>query len=125
MSKLKTYQEQVQEAVEKAVKTIEEQHRAVIAKPFEFAEKIEAEARSYSVKDLRAKHDKVLDSLYSSVLGLNTKVNTFAQDLIAKFETSEKEVKADAKKVTDKAKTSVKRNTKTATRKVDEAVDAL
>lgn len=129
MSKLRSYQEQVQEVLTKSIKTLEEQHRAVDAKAFSYAENIEAQARSYSVKDLRAKHDKALDTLYSSVTSFNDKANTLVQDLIAKFDSTEKEVKKEvktkAKTTNDKTRKSVKRTADRASDKVEETIDAI
>ena len=136
MSKLRSYQEQVQEVLAKSLKTLEEQHRAVDAKAFSYAENIEAQARSYSVKDLRAKHDKALDTIYSSVTNFNDKANTLVQDLIAKFDGKEKEVKKEfneevkefkgkATSANNKARKSVKRNADRASQKVEETIESV
>lgn len=46
MGKLKTYQEQLQDIVEKGINAAEEQQKKLAAKPFEYAEKLESEARN-------------------------------------------------------------------------------
>ena len=50
MGKLKSYQEQLQDIVEKGINAAEEQQKKLASKPFEYAEKLESEAREYSVK---------------------------------------------------------------------------
>lgn len=126
MSKLKSYQSQVQEAIEKGIKTLEEQHLALSAKPFEYAMKIEKEAKSYSVANLRDLHDQTIDSVYESMLKLNRKVNELAADLIAKIEgeekpAAEKAAAAAAKKARGAAKKAAK-SVAEAAEKVEEAV---
>jgi hypothetical protein len=97
MGKLKSYQEQVQETLEKALKAAEEQHRTLAAKPFDFAEKIEAEAKELSVKTIRNAHDKALDNMYSALTNWNSRIIDLTADIVAKFEKEEVE-KAPAKR---------------------------
>ena len=57
MGKLKSYQEQLQDIVEKGINAAEEQQKKLASKPFDYAEKLEAEAREYSVKTLRKRYN--------------------------------------------------------------------
>ena len=86
MSKLKSYQTQIQESIDKGISTVEEQYKALIARPFELAEKVEAEARTLSVKSLREKHDQAIDSLYDSLRTFNKKANEYVAEVIGKLE---------------------------------------
>ncbi len=99
MSKLKNYQAQIQETIDKGIKMVEEQHLALVAKPFDYALKIEEEAKTYSVKALREKHDQAVDTIYESVRALNKKVNDFASDLITRLEGEDKPAEKAARKV--------------------------
>ncbi|WP_100639252.1 hypothetical protein [Marinobacter salexigens] len=86
MSKLKTYQEQLQEIVEKGINAAEEQQKKLAAKPFDFAEKLETEAREYSVKSLRKRYNGYSDSLFGQLRTLNDRFGNFAAELVAKLE---------------------------------------
>ncbi|WP_309045020.1 hypothetical protein [Marinobacter sediminicola] len=86
MSKLKTYQEQLQEIVAKGINAAEEQQKKLSAKPFDFAEKLETEAREYSVKTLRKRYNGYSDSLFGQLRTLNSRFGNFAGDLVAKLE---------------------------------------
>lgn len=86
MGKLKSYQEQLQEIVEKGINTAEEQQKKLASKPFEYAEKLEAEAREYSVKSLRKRYDGYSENLFDQLRSLNNRFGNFAADLVAKLE---------------------------------------
>lgn len=86
MGKLKTYQEQIQEIVDKGINAAEEQQKKLSAKPFDYAEKLEAEARAYSVKSLRKRYDGYSDSLFGQLRSLNERLGSFAADLVTKLE---------------------------------------
>lgn len=86
MGKLKTYQEQIQEIVEKGINTAEEQQKKLAAKPFDYAEKLESEAREYSVKTLRKRYYGYSENLFDQLRSLNTRFGSFAADLVAKLE---------------------------------------
>ncbi|MGO1463256.1 MAG: hypothetical protein ACTHYN_12245 [Marinobacter sp.] len=86
MSKLKTYQEQLQEIVEKGINAAEEQQQKLAAKPFEYAEKLESGAREYSVESLRSRYNGYSDSLFGQLRSLNNRFGSFAADLVAKLE---------------------------------------
>ena len=83
MGTIKSYQEQVQEIVEKAIATVEEQHKALAAASFEYIEKL------YKLDSVKAKHDEVADIAYGKVREVNKLVNDYASDLIAKIEKEE------------------------------------
>ncbi|RMF19664.1 MAG: hypothetical protein D6758_01425 [Gammaproteobacteria bacterium] len=123
MGKLKSIQEQVQETFEKALKSVEEQHRTLAAKPFELAEKLEEEAKGFSVKSLREMHDQALDTLYSSIRTWNKKVNDYAAELIAKVE-PEEEVKEEAKAPAKKAAKPAAKKAETEAEAKEEAATA-
>ncbi|MCG7200851.1 hypothetical protein MD273_14035 [Marinobacter pelagius] len=86
MGKLKSYQEQLQEIVEKGINAAEEQQKKIAAKPFEYAEKLESEAREYSVKTLRKRYDGYSESLFEQLRSLNSRFGNFAAELVAKLE---------------------------------------
>ncbi len=95
MGKLKTYQEQIQEAVEKGINAAEEQQKKLAAKPFDYAEKLESEAREYSVKTLRKRYNGYSDSLFEQLRSLNTRFGNFAAELVAKLEKDAAEAVAE------------------------------
>lgn len=122
MSKLKTYQEQLQEIVEKGINAAEEQQKKLSAKPFDFAEKLETEAREYSVKTLRQRYNGYSDSLFGQLRSLNSRFGNFAGDLVAKLEKEAAEgadvvaeTAEDVKKTAEAKKPAAK--TKTAAKK--------
>lgn len=86
MGKLKSYQEQIQEIVEKGINAAEEQQKKLAAKPFEYAEKLETEVREYSVKTLRDRYNGYSENLFEQLRSLNTRFGNFAADLVAKLE---------------------------------------
>lgn len=100
MGKLKTYQEQLQDIVEKGINAAEEQQKKLASKPFEYAEKLESEAREYSVKTLRKRYDGYSESLFEQLRSLNARFGNFAADLVAKLE---KEAAEGADAVSDAA----------------------
>lgn len=97
MATIKSYQEQVQEIVEKAIATVEEQHKALSAASFSYAEKYT------KVDAVKTKYDEAVDFAYGKARQVNNLVNGYAGDLILKFEKPAEEVKkAPAKKTTAK-----------------------
>jgi hypothetical protein len=96
MGKLKTYQEQLQEIVEKGINAAEEQQKKLASKPFEYAEKLESEAREYSVKTLRTRYYGYSENLFEQLRSLNTRFGSFAGDLVARLEKEASEGVADA-----------------------------
>ena len=111
MGKLKSYQEQLQEIVDKGINAAEEQQKKLASKPFEYAEKLETEAREYSVKTLRTRYYGYSENLFEQLRSLNTRFGSFAADLVAKLE---KEAAEGADTVADAADevTSVAQSTK-------------
>lgn len=97
MSKLKSYQEQIQESIDKGISTVEEQYKALMARPFELAEKVEAEARNLSVKALRERHDKAVDNLYDSLRAFNKKVNGYVAEILSKLDSANQPAAEEAK----------------------------
>lgn len=100
MGKLKSYQEQIQEIVENGINAAEEQQKKLAAKPFEYAEKLESGAREYSVKSLRKRYNGYSENLFGQLRSLNSRVGSFAADLVAKLE---KEAAESADAVSDAA----------------------
>lgn len=100
MGKLKSYQEQLQEIVEKGINAAEEQQKKLAAKPFDYAEKLEAEAREYSVKGLRERYYGYSENLFEQLRSLNSRFGNFAADLVAKLE---KEAAESAESVSEAA----------------------
>ncbi|KPP99248.1 hypothetical protein [Marinobacter sp. HL-58] len=86
MGKLKSYQEQLQDIVEKGINAAEEQQKKLSSKPFEYAEKLESEAREYSVKNLRTRYYGYSENLFEQLRTLNSRFGNFAADLVAKLE---------------------------------------
>ncbi|MGP9831686.1 hypothetical protein [Marinobacter sp. NSM] len=86
MGKLKSYQEQLQDIVEKGINAAEEQQKKLASKPFDYAEKLEAEAREYSVKTLRKRYTGYSENLFEQLRSLNSRFGNFAAELVAKLE---------------------------------------
>jgi hypothetical protein len=100
MGQLKTYQEQLQEIVVKGINAAEEQQKKLASKPFQYAEKLESEAREYSVKTLRTRYNGYSENLFGQLRSLNSRFGNFAADLVSKLE---KEVAEGADEVSDTA----------------------
>lgn len=111
MGTIKSYQEQVQEIVAKAISTVEEQHKAIAAASFEYIEKL------YKLDTVKAKHDEVAGIAYSKAREINKIVADYSADLIAKIEKDEAPVA--------KAKAAVKKTTATAKKKATAATKAV
>ena len=116
MSKIKSYQEQVQEIVEKAIAAVEEQHKALSEKTFSYAEKLA------SIDTIKAKYDDYAYLAYDKARDANKSVGTLASDLISKFEKEETPV-AKAKTTAKKAATTAKKKATTAKAKVAKKVE--
>ncbi|MDX1635311.1 MAG: hypothetical protein R3280_11780 [Marinobacter sp.] len=110
MGKLKSYQEQIQEIVEKGINAAEEQQKKLASKPFEYAEKLESEAREYSVKNLRKRYNGYSESLFDQLRSLNTRFGSFAGDLVARLEKEASEGVADAADEVTSVAQSTKKN---------------
>lgn len=86
MGKLKSYQEQLQDIVEKGINAAEEQQKKLASKPFDYAEKLETEVREYSVKGLRKRYTGYSENLFGQLRSLNSRFGNFAAELVAKIE---------------------------------------
>lgn len=95
MATIKSYQEQVQEIVAKAIDTVESQHKALAEASFGYAEKL------YKLETAKAKHDEFANLAYEKAREANKFVAGFAGDIIAKYEKTEVK-KAPAKKAAAK-----------------------
>jgi hypothetical protein len=122
MGKLMSYQQQLQDIVAKGINSAEEQEKKLSAKPFNYAEKLESEARAYSVKTLRKRYNGYRKDLFEQLRGLNNRVGSFGADLVAKIEKETAEgadavaseagsVVNDATKVREAAKAPPKKST--------------
>jgi len=107
MGTIKSYQEQVQDIVAKAIAAVEEQHKAIAAASFEYIEKL------YKLDTVKAKHDEVAELAYNKAREVNKLVGDYTSEIIAKFEKEESTV--------EKAKSAVKKTTATAKKKATEA----
>ena len=97
MAKIKSYQEQVQEVVAKAIDAVEEQYKALAGASFGYAEKY------YNVETVKTKHDEYLAVATDKARDVNKLVGSFASDLIAKFEKEAPKKKAAKKPAAKKA----------------------
>lgn len=86
MSKIRDYQQQVQDVIEKGINTVEKQHKNLAERPFELAEKVEKQAKSYSVKSVRAKHDDYANTAYETLRVWNKRLGDYADSLIGRFD---------------------------------------
>ncbi|KAA8979265.1 MULTISPECIES: hypothetical protein [Gammaproteobacteria] len=86
MSKIRDYQQQVQDVIEKGINTVEKQHKTLAERPFELAEKVEQQAKSYSVKSVRAKHDDYANTAYETLRVWNQRLGDYANSLIGRFD---------------------------------------
>jgi len=96
MGTIKSYQEQVQDIVEKAITAVEEQHKAVADASFDLAEKV------YKLDSVKTKHDDVASLAYDKARDVNKFVGEYAADIIAKFEKEDAPAKAAPKKTAAK-----------------------
>lgn len=132
MRTVKSYQEQVQDVVEKVIATVEEQYKELAATTFTYVEKVT------NVDSVKAKHDEVANLACTKAREVNKLIGEKAGELILKFEKPEtkvEKVKATAKKAkatTKKAATTAKKKataaktkaTKVAKDLVDQAEEA-
>ena len=86
MSKIRNYQEQVQDVIEKGINTVEKQHKNLAERPFELAEKAEKQAKSYSIKTVRSKHDEYANTAYEALRVWNKRLGDYANSLIGRFD---------------------------------------
>ncbi len=107
MSTIKNYQEQVQDIIEKAIATVEEQHKALAATSFEYIEKL------YKLDTVKTKHNDAAEVAYNKAREVNKLVADYASDLISKFDKEEAAPvkKTAAKKAPAKKKAAAKKST--------------
>jgi hypothetical protein len=101
MGKLQSFQAQIQEAVEKGLATVEEQHKTIAEKSFGYVEKVESEAKSYSIKTVQKMHDDAIGGVYESIRTFNARVNEYVSDLVNKVEKVEVAVEDAAEEVVE------------------------
>lgn len=86
MGKLKTWQEQLQEMVDNGISAAEEAQKNLSAKPFDYAEKFEADVREYSVKSLHKRYSDLSSTLFDQLRSANSRVGGYAGNLVSKLE---------------------------------------
>lgn len=95
MSKLKSFQEKVQSNITKAIDSSEKQYKTASEKSFEYAEKLETKAKSYTIETVKTKHNEAVSKLADNARDLNEKADKFVSELIVKIEEqTDKAVKA-------------------------------
>jgi len=107
MSKIRDYQQQVQDVIEKGINTVEKQHKSLAERPFELAEKAEKQAKSYSIKSVRSKHDDYANTAYETLRVWNKRIGDYATNVIGRFDKeagTESKQGSTAKKSTGGAK---------------------
>lgn len=105
MKTIKSYQEQVQDVVAKAIDAVEGQHKAIADASFGYAEKV------YSLDTAKAKHDEVATIAYDKARDVNKLVGDYAGEIISKYEKPVAK-KTAAKKAPAKKKPAAKAATK-------------
>jgi hypothetical protein len=121
MGKLKTYQQQIQDIVDKGINAAEEQQKKLASKPFQYAEKLESEAREYSVKQLRARYDQYSGTLFDQLRSLNNRVGGYAANLVSKVEKEAVEGADTVSKAAEEAAGEVSEGAESAAGEVSEA----
>lgn len=116
MSKIRDYQQQVQDVIEKGINTVEKQHKSLAERPFELAEKAEKQAKNYSIKSVRAKHDDYANTAYETLRVWNKRLGDYATNLISRFdkeaaETGSKQSSSASKQSASKQGSTAKKST--------------
>jgi len=93
MGVLTTYQQQLQDMVNKGIDAAEKQQKRLSTKPFDMAEKLEESARTHSVKSLRKSYYGYSENVFDQLRELNGTVGEFTAQLISRVE---KQVAEDA-----------------------------
>ena len=86
MGVLITYQQQLQDMVNKGIDAAEKQQKRLSAKPFDMAEKLEESARTHSVKSLRKSYYGYSENVFDQLRELNGMVGEFTSQLISRVE---------------------------------------
>lgn len=127
MSTIRDYQTQVQDIIEKAIATVEEQHKALAAASFDYIEKL------YKIDTVKAKHDDVAELAYNKAREVNKLVADYANEVIGKFDkeapvakakTAAKKTAATAKKTATTAKKKATKAVKSTAAKAEAATTA-
>ncbi|MFD2229822.1 hypothetical protein [Alkalimarinus sediminis] len=114
MRTVKSYQEQVQDVVEKVIATVEEQYKELAATTFTYVEKVT------NVDSVKAKHDEVANLACTKAREVNKLIGEKAGELILKFEKPETKVEK-VKTTAKKAKATTKKAATTAKKKATAA----
>jgi exonuclease III len=86
MGVLTTYQQQLQDMVNKGIDAAEKQQKRLSVKPFDMAEKLEESARTHSVKSLRKSYYGYSENVFDQLRELNGIVGEFTSQLISRVE---------------------------------------
>lgn len=86
MGVLTTYQQQLQDMVNKGIDAAEKQQKRLSAKPFDMAEKLEESARTHSVKSLRKSYYGYSENVFDQLRELNGMVDKLTSQLISRVE---------------------------------------
>jgi heparin binding hemagglutinin HbhA len=81
-----TYQQQLQDMVNKGIDAAEKQQKRLSAKPFDMAEKLEESARTYSVKSFRKSYYGYSENVFDQLRELNGTVGKFTAQLISRVD---------------------------------------
>ncbi len=86
MGVLSTYQEQLQDMVNKGIDAAEKQQKRLASKPFDMAEKLEERARTHSVESLRKTYYGYSENVFDQLRELNSTISEFTAQLISRVE---------------------------------------
>lgn len=86
MGVLTTYQQQLQDTVNKGIDAAEKQQKRLSAKPFDMAEKLEESARTHSVKSLRKSYYGYSENVFDQLRELSATVGEFTAQLISRVD---------------------------------------
>lgn len=120
MSKLKTWQEQLQDMVDKGIDAAENAQKQIAAKPFQLAERVETEVRQHRVKNLRKRYDGVSGAVFDQLRSFNNRVGNFAADLVARLEKETAETARSVSKTADEVADDVSSTAKSAASEVSD-----
>lgn len=121
MGKLRTWQEQLQEMVDNGISAAEEAQKNLSAKPFHYAEKIEAEVREYSVKSLHKRYSDLSSTLFDQLRSANSFVGGYAGSLASKLEKETVEQADAVSEAAEDAGQQASRTAKSASQEVSRA----
>ena len=107
MSMFKTYQQQLQDMVNKGIDAAEKQQNRLVSMPFDMAEKLEENGRTHSVKSLRKTYNGYSENMFDQLRELNVKMGEFTDQLLSFVDKEESKVADSALEVADSAVESV------------------